>query len=140
MNSRYRTVLLVATSFVGGVLITVGAAYLAIQPISQLFTSAAIMQTAARGKDLAQVLQQLRRGDTTHPIQTLDVMVDLDTLTLGSYRRRTLDKDLLERVRESLAEIREYRRQFPTAQTGHAREVIDADLGLTSASSNGGGS
>jgi hypothetical protein len=139
MSPRYRTVLLVATSFVGGVLITTGSAYLAFRPISQLFTSAAIMQTAARGKDLAQVLQQLRYGDTTHPIQTLEVMVDLDTLTLGSYRRRTLDNDLQERVRDSLTEIREYRRQFPTTQSGHAREVIEADLGLTSAPSNGSG-
>jgi hypothetical protein len=139
MNPRYRTVLLVATSFVGGVLITIGFAYLAFLPISRLFTSAAIMQTAARGKDLAQVLQQLRHGDTTHSIQTLEVMVDLDTMALGGYQRSTLDKDLLERVRDSLTEIREYRRQFPTAQTGHAREVIEADLGLTSAPSNGRG-
>jgi len=52
------------------------------------------------------MLQYLRQGDTTRPIQTLEGLVDGDTLTLGSYQQSTRDEYTSDRVRDALTEIR----------------------------------
>jgi hypothetical protein len=85
------------------------------------------------------MLQYLRQGDTTRPIQTLEGLVDGDTLTLGSYQQSTRDEYTSDRVRDALIEIRKYRRQFPlNCPDPKIREAIEAALGDTSAPTSGG--
>jgi hypothetical protein len=137
MSPRYRTVLIVVSSFIGGVLITIGFAYLAARPVIDFFAFAPIDRAASEGEQHLHMLQHLRQGDTTRPIQTLEALVDGDTITLGSYQELTRDKYLLKRVRDALTEIREYRRQFPTTMCDQqVREAIETALGISSAPSN----
>lgn len=116
MTPRTRSALIGVGIFFAGAGVALGAAYLVALPVVRLFGTAPLYRAASEGKLDVSLLRKLRSGDTNGPIKSLELLLDGNIVTLGTYAKEG-DHELRSEAVSALSDLARYRRDFPTTQT-----------------------
>jgi len=119
MSPRGRSIALAASAASIGVIVGWGAASLYFDreyhtPMAQLRYSA----QASRAKFEVRLLELLRSGDIARLTKALEFELDSTITDLDFYQQQDPTKFRKEDIEDSVARVREYRKKYPSPNTG----------------------
>jgi hypothetical protein len=105
---------LVAVGFLSGVVVTGAAAYVVSLPIVELFAHSTYISAASNGALDVAVLNKLRSGDPADAIQTMELRLAGNEVTLAEYIHSTEASKRAPAVVSAVSKIDDYRKQYPS--------------------------
>jgi hypothetical protein len=95
-----------------------------------MFSYAPFNRAASMGRLYVQVLTDLRQGQSQKSIDTLEMLLDSETMSL-SYYEASVPKDMPDpSVYQAAAKIRQYRAQYPSVMWSDAELQKTLQRGL----------